>query len=1269
MERGWRTIITDGTAQQQRLPAALQSGYINVDEMSQEMLLSFSAHFAEALTYYGLDNRAQGTWEGLFAANEAVVMAHILSYEPKRLEVDFLRHQRGSLPDFADFIYHFAQQFDLWYQRLRHSSLPSGWQLGEQLAALIKENLQRELHGLGEILHYLQPYQERQTADFSQLSDIWEIDIGAANPFPLSTLPRTESPAESRESLRKIFYALLNGLRYLSRQVPAYLQQSLQSQQHDPGVGLFITFLQLYGRAQQRLNQFTSRHLDFYYRTILRGVARERKAHSLHLICEPLAPGQRLIIEKETPFSAGNDPEGKAWRYLNEEQVRVDDAEVRSLHTLCLARDPLLSPEHEFSYISAIKHQEIPCSTFAKAGSWRDSWPLFGAEGHGSATLTSQHAESGFALSSNGLLLKEGERRLEVAIAMSLPEDISLQFELMLLEDVESAAQCFKLLGRIFSRLLLQGISTIDEVSERIARKLDGLVAAGKVQARSQTLILKLLAMDREALFVHLFKDAFRISASGEEGWFAIDNYLLLPMNNRERDGEGGISFFIELAADAPAIVPFNNELHDGPWANDLPVMRFYLNPQASFFGYSIFECALVNKVVLESEASEVGAVLAYNQHGQLDISKPFSPFGPLPSNSAYLLLANYEAALKPLSKVQLHITWGDLPTADGGFSYHYQGYQTCYENSDFKVDAKVLQDGKWQPGAESVPVTYSLFTSESGSGRVAPQRCMELDVLNHYKPLKQRLDDEAFTYDRKVRNGFFKLQLSQPNGAFGHSEYPNLLAATLTKNAKLKKPIPLPQAPYTPVIDHISMDYQARWEMDLAHAQTKAEGDRFYHIHPFGVESRFPGQDERAFRLLPDFGQDGQLFIGIKARRIDGVLALFFHLAQDASQPYGARQKATLEWRYLSTSGWRVLDKGRLLSDTTEGFIGSGIVTLKIPKDATSDSSLMEPGLYWLRVSADCDLHSFCSLYGVHTQAIRVQQQLGYSQRVPQEVSWQVLGGVSGLGQIKQLGVPVGGGESETSEQWVSRSSERLRHKHRAVTEWDYERLVLAEFSEVFKVKCFANMTSSDKRPQPGKLMVVVVPYLRGELTQRAFSAQMNRRQLAAITHYLQTLSSSFSQLEVRNPVYERIQVRCAVKFASEGRDGFYVRQLNGAISDYLSPWSEVGYRVRFGWAIRCEEVISYLRGLPYVESVTDFSMLHLTQCGEHLYHLGDTVLKARSEVDIEPEHPWSLAIPFQRHAIEVVDSLKPIKAKVTGVNEMEIGSTFIITGKTHHE
>ena len=50
-------------------------------------------------------------------------------------------------------------------------------------------------------------------------------------------------------------------------------------------------------------------------------------------------------------------------------------------------------------------------------------------------------------------------------------------------------------------------------------------------------------------------------------------------------------------------------------------------------------------------------------------------------------------------------------------------------------------------------------------------------------------------------------------------------------------------------------------------------------------------------------------------------------------------------------------------------------------------------------------------------------------------------------------------GRPAEDRQSLLTRPSARLRHKQRAASPWDYERLVLEAFPHVFKVKCFPNM------------------------------------------------------------------------------------------------------------------------------------------------------------------------------------------------------------------
>jgi hypothetical protein len=76
---------------------------------------------------------------------------------------------------------------------------------------------------------------------------------------------------------------------------------------------------------------------------------------------------------------------------------------------------------------------------------------------------------------------------------------------------------------------------------------------------------------------------------------------------------------------------------------------------------------------------------------------------------------------------------------------------------------------------------------------------------------------------------------------------------------------------------------------------------------------------------------------------------------------------------------------------------------------------------------------------------------------------------------------------------------------------------------------------------------------------------------------------------------------------------------------------------------------------------------MLHVTRNNGGQYQLGDTVrkdIRGDDDRDIIPLHPWSLIIPLERHYIDVSQVVAPREPDVTGIRDLEIGSTFIIGG-----
>lgn len=433
---------------------------------------------------------------------------------------------------------------------------------------------------------------------------------------------------------------------------------------------------------------------------------------------------------------------------------------------------------------------------------------------------------------------------------------------------------------------------------------------------------------------------------------------------------------------------------------------------------------------------------------------------------------------------------------------------------------------------------------------------------------------------------------------------------------------------------------------------------------------------------MLPTYDFDGNLFIGFTASQAGGPLSLLFLLREELVTSIAAMEPSS--WFYLSSDQWKPLGKDLVLSDSTSGFLTSGTITVDLPDDINRDNTMMPNDLYWLRISAQGNFSAFCSCYGVQTQGVQVVRlptpQAPAVQAAPLPVG-SVKGPVTTIPGLRAVAQPLpsaGGLVQETPQQKIARTSERLRHKARAVTPWDYERLVLDAFPEVFLVKCFPAMSSAAMRsdgriePQPGKVLVAVVPYQTQTLSAVPLDPLLDAITLRRIQDYLSGIASGQADIEVRNPAYERLLVRCEVRLAGSGQHqrGILVNQLNQALIDYISPWSETGPAPRFGWNFLNDEVKAYLQSLPYVGEVTNFSILRISQDETGIYRLDDTARPSADDPSVDAAHlsprvPWSLAIPCQTHLLSVVEEKNGGDTPVpTGVGLLDIGTSFIIQG-----
>jgi hypothetical protein len=475
-------------------------------------------------------------------------------------------------------------------------------------------------------------------------------------------------------------------------------------------------------------------------------------------------------------------------------------------------------------------------------------------------------------------------------------------------------------------------------------------------------------------------------------------------------------------------------------------------------------------------------------------------------------------------------------------------------------------------------------------------------------------------------------------------------------------------------VLNGISLSYKATTTINPSQQiQGKnRQGEKIFHLHPLGVDTVYPAAAERPCFLLPQYQHEGNLFIGLSGQAIPGPISLLFHLSQDTST-VSLAPGTVFDWFYLAANQWKKLPNDRLLSDTTHGFLASGKVTLDIPVDIDTGNSIMPGEYFWLRVSVSQAANAFSACHSIQLHAIKVSQGSDSlnasavdSARAPK---WKSLQPLAGIGGIRQAYGAFGGRASELDSEYRIRVGERLRHKNRALLPRDYEQLVLEKFPELNKVQCFNSISSPHDAIMPGHVLIVVVPGERDDTGKACAGAMINTQRLEQIRTYVKALSPVFTRIEVRNPVYEKVQVRCTVKFVDAAGAGININRLNQQISDYICPWKALGYKARFGWSIRQQDIESFIRSLDYIEFVTNFSMLHITVDRDENYSLYDSAKggQKRDSV-IKPRYPWSLAIPAEKHFIEITPLARPIDAEVTGVGELAVGSTLIISGSSEY-
>ncbi|MCP5244437.1 MAG: baseplate J/gp47 family protein [Burkholderiales bacterium] len=1275
--------IRDGTSQASRLLPALDHDYFQLIDLRFHSLMAMVVDYAEMMKFYRLNNEEDGHWKSFFTADETVIIAIILSTDtgklsglfkyqqyPEKYSHEAVHAMQQALP--VEFrqqliaLYYVAGIIDNWLVALRTTQNQTGLELHQLIESVII--------GLGKELRILLLYFEHFLPDkqpnifFS--NDLIQL-INTAEPERQGPLVGFSFRLKDQARIRSSFYAVIKAIEMVQARAVDLLSASLYNQRHDPAAGLLIAFLQLFQRLHQKINRFTSNYIDFYYEQVLGAQANPFQPDHTYLVVALNNKRQTVLIPKGTVFQAGLDNDKQEILFSSDSDAFIHAARVCAIHTLFFNRDPLNSPENILQETVLLpnagkkKHRQlatecwfntIPVYNKETSTDQDDlmAYPIFGAPKNTEIeSLSVEHAQIGFIVASKTLLLGEGRRNISITLKFCVPD------------------------ASTGKSSLTQWINTIGIVLKSCSHN---------------TTDVGLTDEEKQDIFFKVFRNLFVIHVTSEAGWLPIEEYVPAYSDVDKRLDDNSLSIAFALSIDAPAVIPYSSVIHGEGYTTQLPAVRFILNPRGYLYPYSILNKLELDWVEVNVSVSGHRTLTLHNHLGQLSSLASFNPLGPLPEVGSYCVIGCAEAAIKQLTHFSVEIKWGGFPAGIGGFESYYQGYDGPNAHTDFKIGLSVLMEGKWFPEDTVTGIDDVLFQTKDvhhAANTLNENKRISCDPLMPYwSPSDYRQTLSSFSYTPSSKNGFFKFTLISPADAFGHKKYPQTLARVLTHNAKqrfnkvLKKE---PNAPYTPVVTSILVNYQATSRITIGKSETNdwpLFADKLIHLHPMGWEDAIMKSGHSVF-LLPQYVYSGNLLIGLEAFEGGGLLTLYFHLREN-SLPTEHNSAEQLQWFFLSSNQWIPLAVKEIVSDSTHGFMTSGIVTLDVPATINSENTIMPSGFFWLCVSADLDMEKFCSLYSVYAQALKINRHLNGTEisklisfnPLPAGSIKQAKQSISGLDNIWQVQPSVSGKSAESKIDVRIRVSERLRHKNRALLPIDYEQLILANFPQVYKVKCFANLAPK-REPQHNRLFPciraghVTIVLLPHPVKQIHYGKQLwlSGHLVDAVKDFIQRHTSPFVTVHFVNPIYETLQVRCTVKLKN-GRDrGLCIGKLNEAISAYISPWHDrVGYTTHFGWRINMHDVQSYIQQLDFIDRVTNFSMLRITPDGNTLFDLFDSVLETRKDTEsceIMPKYPWSISEPMRQHFIEVDDCFVSIEPEITGIGELEIGSTFIVLNR----
>jgi hypothetical protein len=434
-----------GTSQRQRLLDDLLSGSAKIDARPLADLLDFFVQLSRHVNYYD-EKLLVSDWQPFFSKSLPFVLASIIKYDRGATEKKLAAYKTrfdgkptaAGLQLLLSYVFNnIIKKVNHWQQQVSGSSLP----LETAMDKLIRDKLTSPVKEFMRYANAGTKWYCTKNYSFNVLlenpvwglknTDITEID----DSFKTGANTKRKRLIALYNKAYKLVQSFFDVIRVLGVSAEMSLDQSLLplkeelKEKHPPHLAILFAFLKLFQQLQGDLNSFTKKHLDYFYKEVLKLKPKEAEPDKLHVVFEIQQQLDSYLLKKGILLKDGKDNNKAEIYFATDDEIVVNKTQVADQRTLFLNNqdvDSITYVEGVYMAPDATKADGVDKDFKAVAVPSRAAlgakWSKY-EDPENKFFHPYPNARIGFVLASPVLLLNEGKREITITLDCTLNKD------------------------------------------------------------------------------------------------------------------------------------------------------------------------------------------------------------------------------------------------------------------------------------------------------------------------------------------------------------------------------------------------------------------------------------------------------------------------------------------------------------------------------------------------------------------------------------------------------------------------------------------------------------------------------------------------------------------------------------------------------------------------------------------------------------------------------------------------------------------------------